>query len=234
MLTSSARLEAADLIVVDDSWKRTWPEAHVGVLAVRGVENPAVCAPLETKKDELLRSLRLRLPDREAILSWHTIRVYADYFKRFKKTYHVLMQLESVACKGKELPAVSAVVESMFMAELDSGILTAGHDLDRLERPLRLGAAAGGETYEGMSGKLQDVKSQDMLMADGRGVIASVLGGPDGRTKITAQTQRCLFVAYAPPGIAAASLERHLAAIRDNLSLFCSELQVEQLTVYGD
>ena len=79
------------------------------VLAVRGVENPAVCAPLETKKDELLRSLRLRLPDREAILSWHTIRVYADYFKRFKKTYHVLMQLESVACKGKELPAVAAL-----------------------------------------------------------------------------------------------------------------------------
>ena len=63
---------------------------------------------------------------------------YAAYYKRFGQRYHVGMQLESVAQKGKDLPDVAALVEGMFVAELRNLILTAGHDLDQIALPLRL------------------------------------------------------------------------------------------------
>ena len=113
------------------------------------------------------------------------------------------------------------------MAELDNAILTAGHDVDKLQFPLRLKAADGDEKYAGIGGREQEVKSRDMIMVDGAGIIASVIGGPDDRTKITTQTQRCLFVAYGPTGIDPMSMERHLNAIRSNLELFSPELLVE-------
>ena len=220
------------MILVDETWKKAWPQAHVGIMSVSGVASPPRCEALDEKKDELVRSLRTRFPDKESILSWHTLRTYAEYFKRYKKTYHVLLQLESVACKGKALPSVSPVVEAMFMAELDNAILTAGHDVDKLHLPLRLMAAGGNEKYEGIGGREQDVKERDMIMVDDGGIIASVLGGPDARTKITPQTQRCLFVAYGPPGISSASLERHLDGIRTNMELFLPDLCVEHQAIY--
>jgi hypothetical protein len=46
------------------------------------------------------------------------IKTYHDYYKRFKKTYHILLQLESIVFKNKSIPKVSSLVEAMFMAEL--------------------------------------------------------------------------------------------------------------------
>lgn len=222
------------MVTMDPTWKTVWPQAHVGVMAVSGLAAPERCKALGDKKIELMRSLRSRFPDKESILSWHTMRAYADYFKRYKKTYHVLIQVESVACKGKALPNVSPVVEAMFMAELDHAILTAGHDVDALQGSVRLLAAQGGEMYEGIGGRRQEVKALDMAMMDGAGIIASVIGGPDERTKIMPQTRRCMFVAYAPAGIAVANVKRHLEDIGEYLQLFSPALQVEELTIFGN
>ena len=46
------------------------------------------------------------------------IPAYNACYKGFKKTYHVQLQLESVALKGRSIPRVAALMEAMFMAEL--------------------------------------------------------------------------------------------------------------------
>ena len=65
------------------------------------------------------------------------MREYINYYKRFKKTYHVLLQLESIN-KNKSIPRVDAPVQAMFMAELNSFLLTAGHDLNRIQSPIKI------------------------------------------------------------------------------------------------
>jgi DNA/RNA-binding domain of Phe-tRNA-synthetase-like protein len=222
------------MVTVAEEWKKTWSQAHVGIMSVGGIESPNCSDRLDAKKIELVQSLQARFPDKEALLDSATIKAYADYFKRYKKTYHVLLQLESVIFKGKPLPAVSPVVEAMFMAELDSAILTAGHDADKLKMPLQLAVAAGNERYTGIGGREQETKTQDMMMVDGGGVIASVLGGPDARTRITDLTKRCLFVAYAPQGIGAGKLRTHLDKISANIGLFSPNLRVERLEIFGE
>ena len=178
---------------VSDAWKATYPTAHAGVLVMHDVTNPPYHAELEERKQQLQNELRARFvgQDRSAIAALPTIQAYNAYYKSFKKTYHVQLQLESIVFKGKSLPSVAALVEAMFMAEIKNLLLTAGHDLDTLQLPVTLDVATGQESYTLLRGQEQIAKAGDMLMADQAGVISSVLYGPDQRTQVTAQTQPC-------------------------------------------
>ncbi|QJW46370.1 hypothetical protein HA075_11345 [bacterium BFN5] len=159
--------------------------------------------------------------------------VYSDYYKRNKKTYHVLQQLESVSLKGKSIPQVAGLVEGMFMAELKNGLLTAGHDVEVLTFPLTLDTAIGNEKYVLINGKEQVVKPGDMMIADCEGIISSVLCGPDYRTRITTSTRKALFIVYALPGIAEASVADHLADIYANVRVVAPQATIEQQGILG-
>ena len=83
---------------VTPSWKTTYPEAHVGVLVMRDVSNPPRHPAMESRKTELEEHLHLQFSgqDRSAIASHPVLRAYADYYRQFKKTYHIQLQLESI------------------------------------------------------------------------------------------------------------------------------------------
>ena len=70
-----------------------------------------------------------------------------------------------------------------------------------------------------------------MLMADGAGVISSVLYGPDERTQITAATRSVLFAVYAPAGIDAGTVQAHLRDIRDYVLIVAPAAEVQMLQV---
>src|SRR5512143_2868764 len=154
---------------LSERWKQAYPDAHAGVLAMRGAANPAHEARLEQRKAALEEELRGRYArqDRAALLRDPRLQAYDAYYKRFKKTYHVQLQLESILFKGKSIPSVAALVEAMFMAEMDGLLLTAGHDLDTLHLPLTLDVADGTESYTLLRGEPQVTKAGDMLIRDG-------------------------------------------------------------------
>jgi len=111
-----------------------FPRAHAGVLVIRDVSNPPFSGDLARDKEALEEQLRLRFAGRARsdLEALPILQAYEAYYKRFKKTYHVQLQLESIAFKGKSIPNVAALVEAMFMAEVKNLLLTAGHDLDAL------------------------------------------------------------------------------------------------------
>ena len=115
---------------VTSAWSSTYPEAYAGVLVMRSVSNPAHDPALESRKAALQEQLRAQFSgqDRAAIASHPVLRAYAEYYRQFKKTYHIQLQLESIVLKGKSIPRVAALVEAMFMAEMKDMLLTAGHD----------------------------------------------------------------------------------------------------------
>ncbi|MBE0698044.1 MAG: hypothetical protein IH586_14065, partial [Anaerolineaceae bacterium] len=190
------------------------------------VINPTNSLTLETRKSALQDELRARYADESAIKADPVLQAYAAYYKRFKKTYHVALQLESVALKGKPIPTVAALVECMFMAELNDRLLTAGHDLAAVQGSLTAGVAEGSESYLLMRGVEQDLKMGDLYMADEAGVISSIIYGPDARTQITASTTGALFTVYAPPGIGTERVKEHLAHIVEYVRIFCPEATV--------
>jgi DNA/RNA-binding domain of Phe-tRNA-synthetase-like protein len=203
---------------VSEAWRNAFPGAFAGALAVREVSNPDRHAGLDDCKRSLESRLRAQFvgKDRAVIRALPTIQAYAAYYKRFDKTYHVQAQLESVALKSKPIPAVAALVEAMFMAELESQLLTAGH-----------------EGYVVMRGQPQTLKPGDMFMADRQGVISSILYGPDQRTQITPATTSALFTVYAPAGISEMQVRRHLERLAEYVRVVAPQAVIEPVVVCG-
>jgi DNA/RNA-binding domain of Phe-tRNA-synthetase-like protein len=223
------------MLQISEEWKYNYPDAHAGILVLRGADNPPRHADLEKRKGELEARLRERFSglDRAALLALPELRAYDAYYSRFKKTYHIQLQLESIVWKGKTIPAVAALVESMFMAEMEDLLLTAGHDLDCLRLPLTLGVARGNETYTLLRGAEQVLKAGDMYIRDGEGVISSIIYGPDQRTQIRPETKNAVFTVYAPTGISAESVKAHLQHIAQNVRCFAPDSVTEMLELFG-
>jgi len=223
------------MLIVSEAWKTAFPGAVVGILAMCNVVNPDRHPALDARKAELENQLRSRFSgqDKAALKALPTIQAYTAYYKRFKKTYHLLLQLESVALKGKPIPQVAALVEAMFVAELNDLLLTAGHDLEAIQMPLRLDVSDGSERYTRINGQEQVLKPGDMMIADAQGVISSVIYGPDQRTRITSDTRQVLFTVYAPAGIGEQTVRQHLQDIQANVMLVAPEAEVVSLEVYG-
>ena len=219
---------------VTSAWKSTYPNAHTGVLVMREVANPAHHPELENQKALLEEQLRAQFSgqDRAAIASHPVLRAYDDYYRRFKKTYHIQLQLESIVLKGKSIPSVAALVEAMFMAEMQDLLLTAGHDLDAIQLPLRLDVATGTEKYTLLRGEEQTLKPGDMMISDESGIISSIIYGPDQRTQIKSETSNVIFTVYAPSGIEEQTVLEHLQHIKNNVMIFAPQAQVEYLNVY--
>jgi DNA/RNA-binding domain of Phe-tRNA-synthetase-like protein len=219
----------APILVATDAWRAAFPGAVVGALALRGVANPEQSPALEDAKRQLEAEVRAAPePDAEPVL-----RAYVDYYRARGKTYHVKAQRESVALRGKLIPSRAALVEAMFMAELRNLILTAGHDLDAVEPPLRADVTAGDERYVLLNGAEAVLDPGDMLMADGAGIVSSVLRGPDQRSRITRETRNVLFAVYAPAGIGEDAVRRHLQDIRSNVQLVAPDARTEALVTLG-
>ena len=204
-----------DLFVTAQAWDAAHTGAPCGVLAVRGVANPPATPALDRVKEELERDLRERYGglDRAALRGLGLLPASAAYYKRWGQRYHVALQLESVAQKGKDLPRVAALVEAMFVAELRTQVLTAGHDLDALAPPVRLDVGTGAEGYRKPSGEETAVKAGDAYMADARGVIAAVITGPAAYGRIGPETTAVLFGAFGVPGVPPAAVAAHLAEL---------------------
>jgi DNA/RNA-binding domain of Phe-tRNA-synthetase-like protein len=223
------------MFVVSKAFEAAYPTALAGVLAMRGVTNPDSCPALDSRKEGLERDLRSRFAgqDTAALRSLSQIQAYNAFYKHYNKTYHVQLQMESVALKGKSIPRVAALVEAMFVAELKNLLLTAGHDLDAVQLPVTLDVSDGSQLFTMLNGREQLLKPGDMMMVDGQGVISSVLYGPDQRTRILPATRHVLFTVYAPAGIGEQALRQHLQDIESNVRLIAPEAETELLEVYG-
>ena len=220
---------------VTSAWKSAFPGAHVGVLVMKDVTNPAHHPLLEQRKAALESELRVRFAgqDRAALASHPILQAYGKYYKRFKKTYHVQLQLESIVMKGKPIPSVASLVEAMFMAEIKNMLLTAGHDLDVLQLPLTLDVSKGTETYTLMSGEAQTLKPDDMFISDKSGIISDIIYGPDQRTQINVDTRNVVFTVYAPAGIDEQAVFQQLQDMRDYVLVIAPPAQVDLLQVFG-
>jgi DNA/RNA-binding domain of Phe-tRNA-synthetase-like protein len=141
------------------------------------------------------------------------------------------LQLESVTLKGKSLPHVSPLVDANFAAELDTLILTAGHDVVQLETPIMIDVAHEGDEIIQMGGSHKDVPVGDMLMRAAKGVACTILRGQDNRSPISKATTHVLYVSYVPEGVTEEQVRAQLEAMERYVRLFAPDCKVEQSVI---
>ncbi len=223
------------LLAIDPRVEARYPGFTLGLLAVRNIQGPPDEAALAAAAGRVLSELKIRyegLP-RAEVKRLYPVTPYLVYFKKFDQTYPVQHQLESVLQGRRDLASGPALPRIMFLAEMESLLLTAGHDLDRVEPPLRLAVADDREEYMGISGREAKLVIDDVYLADQRGIISSILKGPDRHTRLTADTKNVLFTVYAPPGVLAADLNRLLDRLAEYLTMAGGEATVELKRIHS-
>ena len=217
-------------ISATSEWRAAHPGAMIGLLELSRVENTRPSPQLDDRKRETETRLRERYKGlaRQELLALPVMAAYAQYYKRFGKTYHVQLQIESIVLKGKHLPNVSPLVDANFVAEVHTMVLTAGHDVDKLEAALSIDVSRDGDRFTQMSGTSKELLAGDMIMRDTKGICCSILYGQDNRSPISGQTSRVLYVSYAPAGVPAEAVEAQLLAIAENVRLVSPHAVTEQ------
>lgn len=218
------------VISATEAWRTAHPGATIGLLELSGLDNTGSSSRLNERKREIEAGLRERYHGftRQDFLALPAMADYERYYKRFNKTYHVQLQLESIVLKRKHLPDVSPAVDANFMAEVETMILTAGHDAQKLHAPIVIDVSREGEQMTQMNGTARAIRSGDMIMRDAEGICCSVIYGQDARSPVSPQTSHVLYVAYAPAGVAPETVERQLRGIEEHLRLLSADVAVEQ------
>lgn len=213
-----------------EDWRTAHPGAVIGLLELSGIDHRSASLELNEHKRETEARLRERYNGftRQDFNALPVMAAYRQYYKRFEKTYHVLLQVESIVLKGNSLPDVSPLVDANFTAEVETFVLTAGHDASKLRGPVWIGVSREGELITQMSGAVKAMRAGDMVMRDNDGVCCSIIYGQDNRSPIAPQTSHVLYVAYAPAGVPVESVEAQIRKIEENVRLFSPVVVVEQ------
>ena len=221
------------MINLSEFWINSLPGACVGLLAIKNAPNQKDHPDLKVTRKNLENELKSKYggKDRKSLRETPVFSSYDAFYRPFKKSYHVQLQLESIVFKSKSIFSPSALVASMFMAELKTGLLTAAHDLTALELPLVADVALGNETYQRLDGSDQTLKEGDMYIRDLKGILSSVIYGPDQRTQILPDTNQAVFTTYGPLGISKAQVQEQLEILESFIRLFSPDAERSLLVV---
>lgn len=217
-------------ISATDDWRSAHPGAVIGLLELAGAANAQPAPPLEEQKRAIESQLRARYAGftRQDFLALPVLAAYERYYKRFNKTYHVQLQLESIVLKGKGLPSVSPLVDANFAAEVETLALTAGHDVARLEEPVLIDVSRADDQIVPMNGAAKVMRAGDMVMRDAEGISCSIIYGQDNRSPLSPATTHVLYVVYAPTGVPVEAVEAQLQKITEYVRLASPQAAVEQ------
>jgi DNA/RNA-binding domain of Phe-tRNA-synthetase-like protein len=216
-----------------ETWKKNLPEGLIGLLLISSAPNLPGHPALESALRDLEDKLRERFgsQDRTSLREDPVLGSYDAFYHPFRKTYHVQLQLESVVFKGKNIYSPSALVACMFMAELKTGLLTAAHDFSAVQPPLVADIATGQEIYQRLDNTQQQLKGGDMYIRDQKGILSSVIYGPDRRTQILPETEQALYTTYGPPGISAQQIYTQLEILECYVKMFAPQATRSELIV---
>ena len=117
--------------------------------------------------------------DRKAVFGENT---YYRYFKKYKKTYPVLQQLESILLKGRPFPTGRPLNEIAFLTELRTQTLSGAHDAEQVKGTVELFCPEEKLPFTGMRGEEVHTYPGDTSARDDGGIIFSMIAGADHRT----------------------------------------------------
>ncbi|MCC0650991.1 phenylalanine--tRNA ligase beta subunit-related protein [Clostridioides sp. ES-S-0001-03] len=222
------------MLEISSNTKEIYPNIKFGVMIV----NMTYSTPNEENflllKNSEIENIIAQNPEynRKEKIKTEPLSNYIKYYKKFKKTYPVLLQLESLLLKSKGIPNVNLPIQAMFLAELKNLLLTAGHDLDKIELPLKIDLANENEHFYGIGERKQTLKKDDLFLSDNLGILSSILNGPDNRTQITKKTKNILYFVYGPDGIYEKQIYNHLSDIKDYILSGFPDSKIDLIDVF--
>jgi DNA/RNA-binding domain of Phe-tRNA-synthetase-like protein len=184
---------------VDPAVHAAHPDYIALVLLATGVTN----GPSDAGSDELLtaaeaqlrRSGLERATDHRHVAAWRAaFSAFGAKPSRYPSSAEALI---GRVLKGQQLPRVNVLVDFYNAVSVRHVVPVGGEDADRLEGPLRLAVAEGGEPFDprGDGNDVEAVAPGEVTWRDDRGVTCRRWNWRQGRrTQLTEATTRAFFV----------------------------------------
>lgn len=221
------------MLTISAEANNIYPELSAGIMVISNIKNTYLNNKMEAESRVLENTIRKTYEgyDRKYLTSMEVMSGYHSYYKKFTKTYHVLLQLESIAFRNKQIPQVSPIVQSMFMGELKNHFLTSVHDFSYVEKPLELGCSNGTEEFTLFNGEKKMLKKEDLYIRDQKTIISAVLYGMNETTKVTETTSSALYTVYVPFKTPRGKIEEHLRDTASFLKLNDESISIDCITL---
>ncbi|MBQ6582652.1 MAG: hypothetical protein IJH77_02360, partial [Mogibacterium sp.] len=142
--------------------------------------------------------------DREVEFRQHP---YFRYFRKFKKSYPVMMQVESFLLKGRPFPEAEWINSVAFLTELKTHQLLGTHDVDRIVGDLVFYNETAKTPFVGMINPDSHSYPGDITGRDDEGIIISLIAGADARTCIHDDTTHVIYLFFGVHETSAEVLE---------------------------
>jgi DNA/RNA-binding domain of Phe-tRNA-synthetase-like protein len=175
-------------------------------------------AQLAAAAAQLLASGLERATDHPHIAAWRAaFSAFGAKPSRYPSSAEALI---SRVLKGQPPPRVNALVDLYNAVSVRHIIPVGGEDADRLEGPLRLTLAEGGEPFDprGDERDVEEVPPGEIVWRDDRGVTCRRWNWRQGRrTQLTESSQRAFFVFDRLDGLPIEELHRAADALSASL-----------------
>ena len=145
------------------NWKEKPPDVYIGILMLDGVINLVDHPEIIANQLALSDKLRGRYGglDRASLRQDPVLAAYAAFCRKFRKTYHVQLQLESVVFHEKPILSPSTLGANRIPAQHKTGLLTTARDLEHIKQQLSADVTDGGEKFKNVSKNEKQLKKGD-------------------------------------------------------------------------
>lgn len=188
-------------------------DRHLGILEVRYPD----CSEWDTEafnalKESELEAIRAEGEhyDRE---TWFRQAPLFRYFRKFKKTSPVMMQVESFLLKGRPFPEGRYNNAVAFLTELKTRCLLGSHDADKIEGDLIIYIESENTPFPSIHGGEAHSYPGDITCRDDLSVVVSMIAGADARTCLTDESRHVLYFAFGTPGMSEDELAGYLSQV---------------------
>lgn len=202
---------------------------HFGVLEVTFPQRETWDIPaFEARKKQVLTELKdiFSNYDRKAVFGENP---YTRYFKKYKKTYPVLQQLESFLLKDRLFPSGNPVNEVAFLTELQTQMLLGTHDIDRMSGALELFCPTEKLPYPGMRGEEVHTYPGDVSGRDGDGIILSMIAGADERTYIRPDSTHIAYLFFGAPGVTGEQIQTLQGVLAGHVRVLAPAAETQEI-----
>ncbi len=166
--------------------------------------------------------------ERQAVFSGNP---YYRFFKKFKKSYPVMMQFESFLLKGRPFPHRNPITEIPFLVELETLHLLGTHDADQVAGGIKLFTSDAKTPFLGMRGEEIHTYPGDLCARDQEGIIFSMIAGADHRTFVRENSRHVFYPVFGVEGQSASELTAIQSKLEEYAKVLAPQAVVRQLIV---
>lgn len=202
--------------------QRNFPFGYVEVQYPRQLDTLAFRRLVESELNDLRE--KYASYDRKPVFGKNP---YFRFFRKFKKTYPVMMQFESVLLKGRPFPDFNPVAEVPFLMEIVTHVLSGAHDVDQISGTVKLYFATEKEEFPGMRGQPFHTYPGDFCGRDEKGIIFSLIAGADDRTCARPDSTHVFYPLFATPDLPVSVLEEAMEVLVRYVKVLAPEAKIK-------